>query len=226
MRFDVDVVGTYTIEHPFGQEIVVVDAIEAGPEINVSLDIPAGAPPDFVQGAAAGQVPTEFFPAGAVLPLPGQLFSGTGSISGDTLLRNNVVINRAPGASALNGLTTDSFTWAGKFFEHALTPSPNVAPLASPDLVGILSGNTSGIKIDAVANDIDLLDPGINDHGINPRGTGPWDTGSPGANSTCKCAIGAIGTGTGSDRPLGRGRNGDEKQRRHLHLYAISHIHR
>lgn len=171
IRFDVDITGTYTLLHPFGQEVFVVDAVGAGTEINLSLDIPVGGPPAFIQTPAPGQTPTEFFSVVGVVPVPGQVFSGTGAI--DLVIGpavRNFVQMIGPGGSSAN-FTSNQFSVAGRYFESALAERANVAPVAVADTAGVVFGSTTGVTINATANDTDVIELGVNEHGINPKAT-------------------------------------------------------
>jgi hypothetical protein len=178
IRFDANATGTYTISHPFGVETVVVDAVGPGLEINISRDIPVGAPPDFVQIDAPGQIPRQFFTVAGVLQVPGQVFSGTGTIAITPPAQRNTVIVAGPAAGGLNFTATD-FTVAGRYFENALTPVANQPPVAVDDTAGVVFGSTAGVTINVTANDTDAISP-ANAHTINPRATA-IGTPTPGA---------------------------------------------
>ncbi len=171
IRLDTDLPGDYTIAHPFGTVGPInVPAANALRGVNVSLDIPAGAPPGFEILPDPGNVPSEFFAAGGVPFVPGEVFIGVGPLTASpTLLRTDVLIT-GPAGSALN-MTMIDFDSAGRYFEHALTPRPNLPPVATPDIAGVLFGSSGGVVIDAVANDLDVIALGTNDHGINPKAT-------------------------------------------------------
>ncbi len=169
VRANVDTIGQFTIQHPFGTIVVDVAAIVGGPEINETIDVGGAVTevPPF-SGALATEITNFLRPVGLVDPN----MIGSGIIEAGP--NGNVFSITGPGTNA----TTDQFDVIGKIF----IPNPNVAPTATPDLAG--TTQNTPVIIDVVANDVDVIDLATNIHGINPLATGigaalPFVTATP-----------------------------------------------
>jgi hypothetical protein len=124
IRADLPALGTYTVDHPFGQEQFKIEAVGAGREINETIDLPftANSPHQgkvgpFLQSTTA---PSGYIGNGA----PGTV---TGSPCGTNLFRiTGVSPTGAPlvldGAGG-NSLQTDQFTVIGKL-SSGITNTP------------------------------------------------------------------------------------------------------
>lgn len=180
-RFDTAATGDYTITYPFGSLTVNVPAVGAGPEINVTIDIPGAAAdippfggalitgiPPVVAGATHGV--SNFFRA--LAPLPPAGFMGVPGVASTIDLATSGIASAdvtitgpanafGPGVNTLaNGGLWDV---AGKLF----IPGINLAPVANPDLKA--TAVATPVTINVVSNDQDTIAAGVNDHGINPK---------------------------------------------------------
>lgn len=183
VRVDTAQTGDFIITHPFGVMTVNVAAVGAGAEINETIDIGGvvtdippfdtarltGVPPVVVTAPAGLHGVSIFFQGVTPAPPAGYMgVPGVASVVDGGIGFNPVVTITGPGAGfgpGVNTLSNGAGLWdvAGKLF----IPGVNVAPVANPDLKA--TGVATPVTINVVANDQDVIDPGVNDHGINPK---------------------------------------------------------
>lgn len=113
--------GAYTIQDPYGSNVVTVTAadIAAGKGLNFTLTVPALPSPRAFGAALAGPITAFLRPANA--PPPGWLGDGVtiGAVTGSPTGFNQVIVNGPAGK-----FITDKFTISGRLFDQ-------VAPVAN-----------------------------------------------------------------------------------------------